>query len=252
MEKNADFNRCVSFIRCQITPEKEGKIGEQKKCVKPVITVTRQTGSGGHLFANKLAEYLQTNAPTKCSWAVFDQNLVEKVLEEHNLPKELAKYMPEDKRSLINDMVEELFGLHPSSWTLVRQTAETILHLAQAGNVILVGRAANIITHKMPNTFHIRLIGSFERRVERIMRMGNMNRKDAENYVRKEDEARVNYLKHYFNQDPNNPLLYHLIINTDLIEPEEAAIIVGEAIIKRFHLIPEKTQEEPTLTPLLP
>ncbi len=252
MEKNPEYNRYVSFIRCQLTPEKGVEAGKKRTCVKPVITVTRQTGSGGHLFANKLAEYLQNRVPTRCSWAVFDQNLVEKVLEEHNLPKEFAKYMPEDRNSLINDMVEELLGLHPPSWELVRQTTETILHLAHAGNVIIVGRAANVITQKMPNTFHIRLVGSFERRVERIMRLGNMSRKAAENFVKKEDEAKIKYLKHYFNENPENPLQYHFIINTDLIEPEEAAIYVGNAIIKRFKLIPEKAEEETLPTPMLP
>lgn len=252
MEKNPEYNRYVSFIRCQLTPEKGAETGKKKTCVKPVITITRQTGSGGHLLANKLAEYLQNHVPTRCSWAVFDQNLVEKVLEEHNLPKEFGKYMPEGKVSLINDMVEELLGLHPPSWDLVRQTAETILHLASAGNVIIVGRAANVITKMMPHTFHIRLIGSFETRVERIMRMGNMSRKEAENFVRREDEAKIKYLKHYFNEDANNPLLYHLVINTDLIDPEEAAVYVGDIIIKRFNLTPEKPQEETVPTPLLP
>ncbi len=252
MEQNPDYNRCVSFIRCQFSQPPETKSSSEKQCVKPVITITRQTGSGGHLLANKLAEYLQKRIPVKCSWAVFDQNLVEKVLEEHNLPKEIANYMPEDKRSLINDMVEELLGLHPPTWTLVEQTARTILHLAQAGNVIIVGRAANVITNKLPNTFHVKLVGSFETRVSRIMKMGNMKQKEAEHYVKKEDEARVNYVKYYFNKDPNDPLLYHMIINTDLIPPEEGAIIVGETVIRHFNLIPEQPKAEQILTPVLP
>lgn len=252
METNPDFNRCVSFIKCQFSPKSEINEAKQKKEIKPVITITRQTGSGGNLVANKLSEYLQNRVPTHCSWAVFDQNIVEKVLEDHDLPKEMARYMPEDKRSFINDMIEELFGLHPSSWDLVRQTAETILHLAQAGNVILVGRAANVVTSRMPNTFHVRLVGSFEERVKRVMTIGKMSQKEAEQYVKKEDEARVKYLKHYFNKDPNDPLLYHLTINTDRIPPEEAAVVIGEAVIHHFHLHHEHSKKENELIPILP
>lgn len=251
MDTNPDFNRCVSFIKCQFSQAGGKKEPSQKQEIRPVITITRQTGSGGNTLANRLAEYLQKKVPAHCSWAVFDQNIVESVLEEHNLPKEMANYMPEDKRSLINDMIEELFGLHPSSWVLVRKTAETILHLAQAGNVILVGRAANVITSMMPTAFHVRLVGSFEVRVNRIMALKKMSLKEAEHYVRKEDEARVNYLKHYFGKDPNDSLLYHLIINTDKISPEEGAVIVGEAVIRHFNLLNEKQEAEPELTPII-
>ena len=57
-------------------------------------------------------------------------------------------------------------GLHPSSWTLVQQTNATILQLAQMGNVILVGRGATVITSKLNNVFHVRLVGSLEKRIE--------------------------------------------------------------------------------------
>ncbi len=252
MEIKNDYNSCVSFMRSQLTPASEAGKETQKKCVKPVITITRQTGSGGHLLANKLAEYLHKNTPKECAWAVFDQNLVEKVLEEHNLPKEISKYMPEAKRSILNDMVEEALGLHPPSWELIRQTTETILGLAQSGNVIIVGRAANVITRNMPNTFHVRLIGSFERRVERIMQMGNLTRKEAENHLKTEDTEQVRYLKHYFETIPNDPLLYHLIVNTDLIEPEEAATIIGDIVIKRFNLNKTYSSDESIMETVVP
>ena len=48
--------------------------------------------------------------------------------------------------------------MHPSQYTLVQKTGETILHLAQLGYVIIVGRASNIITAKMPGGVHIRLV----------------------------------------------------------------------------------------------
>ena len=30
-------------------------------------------------------------------WTIFDRNLVERVLEDHDLPARLAKFMPEDR-----------------------------------------------------------------------------------------------------------------------------------------------------------
>ena len=75
--------------------------------------------------------------------------------------------MPEDRRSYIKDVMEELVGLRPPSWVMASQVAETILHLVEAGHVILVGRGASFITARMPNVFHVRLIASLPKRVER-------------------------------------------------------------------------------------
>ena len=56
---------------------------------------------------------------------VFDRNLVEQVLEDHNLPSYLPRVMPEDRVSDLTDMLHQMFGIHPPFWTLVRQTAGT-------------------------------------------------------------------------------------------------------------------------------
>ena len=155
MNSSLEYNRCLSFIHSQVSPNAAPLVGHPLLHPQPTITISRLTGAGGHAIAAKLATLLRERAPGLRPWMVFDQNLVEKVLEEHNLPKELACFMPEDRRSELNDIVEELLGLHPPSWTLIRQTTETILHLAELGNAILVGRAGNVIppSWTTPSTF---------------------------------------------------------------------------------------------------
>ena len=87
--------------------------------LRPAITLSRQTGSGARAIAGGTRRFLQSHDTVPCPWTVFDKSLVEKVLEEHKLPKETARFMPEDRVSAIQDAVEELLGLHPSSRTLV-------------------------------------------------------------------------------------------------------------------------------------
>src|SRR6267142_306330 len=131
------------------------------------VTISRQSGSGAHAVAEALTDYLQAHAPDKSrSWRVFDRNLVEKVLEDHHLPVRYARFLPEDRISEFGDALEELLGAHPPSWTLLRQIEETVQHLAMEGNVILIGRGANLITRKLDHVFHVRLVGSLERRVK--------------------------------------------------------------------------------------
>ena len=234
MWKNIGYEQCLSFINCQLRPGGTGSL--VRSSTHPSITISRMTGSGGRSIASNLTEYLATRTPADYHWTVFDRNLIERVLEEHHLPKRMAEFMPEKHRAMLGDMLEELLGLHPSSWTLVQQTSETILRLAKMGGVILVGRGASVITSKLENVFHVRLVGSIEKRIERVQEAYSLDQHKAIEFIRKEDKGRRRYLKEHFDRDIDDPLLYHLIINTDCIRYEDAARLIGEEVIHRFHL----------------
>ena len=235
MNTEIALEKCHAFIGCQMKPAEKPTSASQNERPRPAVTISRETGSGGISIAEKLAEYLQAHdRDTTCPWTVFHKNLVEKVLADHSLPQRLAQFMPEDRVSAIQDMVEEVLGLHPSSWTLVRQTTETILHLAELGHVILVGRAANVITGKLENVFHVRLVGSLENRIERVQSFFHIGEKAALQFIRKEEQGRKRYLKKHFRQSIDDPLLYDLVINTDRFTQEEAARLIGDALLHRF------------------
>lgn len=228
------LERCRTFINTQIQPTGKRLTSAQDGGHRRAVTISRQTGSGAHVVAEKLAACLQAHTPRDARpWTVFDRNLVEKVLEDHNLPQHLARFMPEDRVSEIADTMDELFGLHPPSWTLVRQTTETILHLFELGNVIVIGRGATVIASKLDYVFHVRLVGSLEKRVAHIQELHRLNKEAALELIRREDRGRRRYLKTHFKADLDDPLLYHLVINTDLVSYESAAQIIADAMLKR-------------------
>ncbi len=233
MSPEIGFDRCLSFINCQLQPGGVKRAGYRNGDRPRAITISRQSGSGGHVVAHKLLEMLNSagTGACACPWTVFDRNLVERVLEDHHLPSRLARFMPEDKTSEISDTLDELFGLHPPSWTLVHKTAETILHLAELGNVILIGRGATVITSKLDYVFHVRLVGSVEKRVKYLQELHAISPKAALELLHKEDNGRRRFLRTYFKKDTEDPLLYHLVINTDLVPYDEAARLIANAIV---------------------
>ncbi len=180
----------------------------------------------------QLATFLQEAAPYTCGWSVFDKSLVTKMLQEHNLPDQLARFMPEDRISSVQDVIEQLLGLHPPSETLIRQISETVLHLADLGHVILVGRAANVITRNRKNVFHVRLVAPLEKRVAQVMARSKLSQEAAEHFIREEDSARNRYLKQYFKHDPDEVLTYDLVLNTARFTPPQAAKILGQAVLE--------------------
>ncbi len=245
MSTNIRLDSCLSFINSQFLP---GTRAEPPAAVRRFVTISRQAGSGAHSVAELLVDYLRAHAPsTPHPWTVFDRNLVETVLADHHLPKRLEKYMPEDRITEIADIMDELFGLHPSSWTLARKTSETMLRLAELGYCILIGRGAPGVTAKLPYGLHVRLIGSLERRVERMQQLENLSRKEAEELVAREDRGRHRYMQKYFHKSVDDPLLYHLIINTDFFSMEEAAQMIGSAVLQHVFAKVRATPAEPAL-----
>ena len=225
------LEHCLSFINCQLQTPHQPLVAYRDGTQRRAITISRQSGSGGHAVAERLVSLLQTQVPGQgAPWTVFDRNLVEKVLEHHHLPSRMAHFMPEDRISEVSDTMDELFGLHPSSWALVRKAAETILHLAELGNVILIGRGAAVITRRLDYVFNVRLVGSLERRTEYIQKVRNLSPKAARDLVHQEDLGRKRYLKKYFDKEIDDPLLYHLVINTDLVPYEDAARMIADAV----------------------
>lgn len=234
MNTTPGVERCLSFINCQLQPPASAKQFGGLSGPKRAVTLSRQSGCGAHAVAEALAAYLQRQAPADAPpWMIFDRNLVERVLEDHQLPARLARFMPEDRVRQIDDVVDELFGLHPPSWTLVQQTSETISRLIEMGNVIILGRGSNVIAANVPYAFHVRLVGSFEARVRRRQHSLGLDAKAAADVIRREDLGRERYFKKHFNRDINDPLLYHLMINTDLIPLDAAARVIGDLVLQQ-------------------
>ncbi len=236
MENLAGLERCSAFINCQIRPADRPVAYAREIPQLPAVTISRQAGCGAQVVAEKLAARLQSRSPKNSPpWTVFDRNLMEKVLEDHHLPARIAKFLPEDRMTLVQDSMEELFGLRPGSWTVVHQTAETILQLAELGGVILIGRGGNVITAKLPNVFHVRLVAPLEKRIEHAHEFYNMTMKAARAFCLREDRGRRRYLKKYFVADVDDPLLQHLTLNTGLVSYDEAADIIANAVANKFN-----------------
>jgi len=237
MQNLIELERCQTFVNYQLQPANRAT-PEKPAGLPRAVTISRQAGCGAAIVAGKLTKLLQQHSPQdSCPWTIFDRNLMAKVLEDHHLPARIAKFLPEDRRTELQDITDELFGLRPTSWTVVEQTAETILHLAELGNVIIIGRGANVITARLPDVFHVRLVAPLEKRIEHAHEFYEMTKKEARAFCLREDLGRVRYLKKYFKADINDPLLYHLTINTGLVSYDEAARLIVEAATAKPVLI---------------
>jgi cytidylate kinase len=231
MMTSASAEHCLSFIHTQL--QAPGKSGEPvKQQVQRAVTISRETGSGSSVVAGKLAAYLQHHPDgDRRPWTVYDRNLMDKVLEDHNLPPQLAKSLHEDRVSQLEEILADVFDVRPPVQTVIQHASETMLKLSQLGHVIIIGWGSNVIMAGLPQVLHVRLVAPLEKRVAHMQDLLNLSAAEAHKYCVNEDRARERYFKKYFNADINDPQLYHLMVNTGRMSHDEAAKLIGDALL---------------------
>ena len=235
MQALGTYEKCKRYIECHSQHTDEFNQHLRTKGLFPTLTISRQTGAGASSVGEKFIEII-SKAPTDCNceWAYFDKNLIEKVIADYNLPDFFSGLKVEDKYSGIEPIFKDFVWPSESKWSLAHKTTKTILKLANVGNVVIVGRGANIITAKLKNVFHVRLVAPLEHRIKHIREYFGMSVKEAEEYTTREEAARKKYVKSYFFKDIDDPVHYHLILNTHLLGYDGAAEVIARSIVKRF------------------
>ncbi|MBT4756917.1 MAG: cytidylate kinase-like family protein [Opitutae bacterium] len=227
MNETSSFNECCSYVAALVQEKTHPEVEQPH----PAITISRQTGARGRSIGKKIQDALREGSPQDpIPWTCFDEDLVEKVLNDHDLPASLAKFMPEDSVSEIDSTINEILGRHPSLWTLFEQTVESMVHLCHMGNCILVGRGGNKIAEGLSNVTRVRFVGSLSQRIKQVVSIHGMSNKEAKYFIKQEDRARQRYMKNHFDSDVENPFDYDLVINTDHYSDQAVVQIVLSAV----------------------
>lgn len=207
------------------------RIHKKRRPRLPLVTISREAGAGAVTIARRLAKELERRRtdPDDPPWTVCNRSLVETVLKDHELPRELKRFMPEDARSHLMDAVEQQLGLHPANCTLVHHTIDTIARLADLGHVILVGRGSHLIAAHAKRSLHVRLVAPVEARIRHIEKFYKMNEREATDYLRSADQARKRYVKQHFHVSVEDHLHYDLVINTGRTGFNRAVQIIADA-----------------------
>ena len=98
---------------------------------------------------------------------------------------------------------------------------------------MVLGRAGAVILKDAPDALHVRLDGPPERRVEQAMALEELSREDAERLRKSGDRAREGYVKHFYNVDPRDPALYHLVIDSTALPVAAVVDVIAAAAAGR-------------------
>ncbi len=202
---------------------------EDKK-QNPFITLSREYGVGAFGIAEKIVSIINEKHISQQSWAAYDKSILDKITGDLGLSKSLAETLTDNARKKMTDLLQTSFSKFPPQVAVYRKLVEVIRTLAITGNVVVVGRAGNIITKDMVKGFHVRLVAPMQYRAESISRRMKVNHREAEELILARDSERDGFISEYVKFDNTDPKNYHLTVNLGFMSEDEAARLVIESM----------------------
>ncbi|MBW1866319.1 MAG: cytidylate kinase-like family protein [Deltaproteobacteria bacterium] len=172
----------------------------------PVITVSREPGSGGNLVAARIAE--------KCGLDLFHQEVVHEMAISAQAEPRILESLDEKRLSTLEDWISSLIHrrhIWPDEY--LKHLMKVVGTIGKHGKAVIVGRGANFILPP-EKRFRVRVIAPQKDRISNVAREFNVPMKDAKRRVIKTESQRIAFIRKYFNADISDPLNYDLIINT--------------------------------------
>lgn len=222
----------------------------------PVITVSNQFGAGGPDVGRELAKRLNLD--------YFDKEIIHRVALEINVPKSEVEEFEDEHHSKFKSFFSNIFDLDAlkkkariqeerlsksyderekipyhyqvDGWIdsdiYKQMIVKVIGALGQRRGVVIVGRGGQCLLADNPRTVHVRFVADLEDRASWAARRRGMPLEEARDFVRQMDIRKQDYLRFYFEADPDQPTLYHLILNTSKVPLDECVRLV-ESLARR-------------------
>ena len=229
----------------------------------PLVTINGEVGSRGGIVGQSVAQMLGTDYVDRVILAEAARRIgatVEALEEKEERPEtfgdRVAKFLQRmlERSAVAGSGGEPYFGpgldvllgrqyedmdqepiTRPQELDdegLMKAMSQVIKDIAQDGNVVITGRASNMILADVPHALHVRTTAPLDYRVASLMEDDGVPRAEAERILQVRERARIWFFRRFFKVEPANSLIYHITINTGQTPIDVATEIVATAARK--------------------
>lgn len=195
-----------------------------------IITISREFGSGGRELGKRLSDYLHLS--------YYDKEILDAVASQSSLDTEYVEKVIE------NGMLQQYpisYGRTFSSYTafkyqntkieLLLKQQQIIKKLAQKGNCIIVGRAADVILREY-NPLNLFIYADMPAKVSRCRKYANEHENltlhELETKIKQVDRYRKQYYELLMGRQWGAKENYHLCVNTSEMEIKKISSVLSE------------------------
>ncbi len=231
----------------------------------PVVTISRFLGTTGDAIAEGVAQTLgarlvnrQSLITAATAAGVSPECLAEmhheSTLSLTNVVLNMLRTLPAVPRSRGSSLLDAAplpapegrrTGVTPTVAEMeqgVHLLEKVMRDLAAEGNIVIVGRGANLVLKDMPDAFHVQIVATVEARIQSLMATAHVDRREALSRLWASDRSRTDHVRRYYNQSWTDSTLYDLVLNSDRIETSEAVeLIVTAAQARARHAAASST-----------
>jgi len=205
----------------------------------PLVTVSRQFGSGGSEVAERIARALD--------WQLYDNAVVDEVARRLGMPPEEVSAREERVPSLPERIASAMalgmpevmptvadLAMQPSEERIVEMTKRVIEEAVQAGPAVLVGRGAQCMLAARADALHVFCYAPTEALASYAVTNLGIAREDAARVVAERNHHREQYVKQHWKRDWRDFANYHVCVNTAWLGLDGAAELIVQLARERF------------------
>jgi len=233
-----------------------------------IVTLSRELGAGGSEVASGVAKALGLR--------IVDREAIERAAAQAGVPEiALHELGYEGQRNLVQRMLDALKaspaiptlvemqqreytaplamprGIFTPARPLLSAAMEEYVHMvgmvvqnmAKEGNILIVGRASQMLLKDHPETLHVQVVAPMSHRIEKLMRVEGLTQAQARKRILATDRARADYMQRYYGVGWLDPHLYDLVINTGRLSIQTAVQLVVLAQVQR--MLPDTQAAKP-------
>ncbi len=195
----------------------------------PLITISREMGSGGRLIAEMVVKKLGN------PWKLYHRDIIDEIAKESHLEKRLVQEVDENRIPLIEEIIDDFFGrryVNMSSY--YKQLVKVLTTIGQRGHAVIIGRGAQYLFR---HALKVRIICEMGQRIKWMMEYENLSKNQAIKRIEDSDKRRYEFEKAVYNHDLRKAHHYNLIVRTGKnVSINDAADTIVFAAKKRFSL----------------
>jgi cytidylate kinase len=201
------------------------------------VTLSRQYGSGGGEIAARLAGQLH--------WQLIDHQIVAGIARQLGISEAEASNRDEHEGNLVSRVINALLVPTPEvpiapddlpgdpTALYHKAVSHLISESVGTGQVVIVGRGAQAMLQARRDVLHVRVVAPLPRRIEYVMLREGLNEGQARSRIQHRERDRRRYLQVHYHRDPDDSLLYDLVLNTGVIDLESAVDLILMALERK-------------------
>ena len=205
----------------------------------PVITISREFGSGGREIGKLLAKQL--------GYAYYDSELIRLAAEKSGYTPD---FVEKNEQALKNPILHDFFAWYaspvekddfPKIDRLYEKEAEVIREIAAKEPCVIVGRLANYILKDSKKAYHVFVSASEKNEILRVAKRDGISDARACDQVRQVNHQRAVHCHYFTKTEWGNAKNYNLCVRSDDLGIEGTAALIRQAAERRPGL--EQTPE---------